>query len=326
MSDLRPLGRDEIEHTAAALRDDVRRTPTVRVPDDVATRLVGPGTDLRLKLELLQHTGTFKVRGALAVVRSLPPQDVARGLTAISAGNHALAVAWVARRLGTSAKVVMIRTANPFRVARARELGAEVVLADDAASGFALVERLAADEGRAYVHPFEGRRTALGTATVGLELADDAPDLDAVVVPIGGGGLAAGVASAIKLWIPGCAVYGVEPVGAPTMTAAFAAGGPVAIGPIRSIADSLGGPFTGPLSYALCKAALDEVVLVDDEQLRAAMRAAFHEFKLAVEPAGAAATAAVMGPLRARLTGKRVGLVVCGSNIDLPTWMALVAS
>ena len=295
-----------------------------RLQGDAAARIGAPGTELVLKLELLQHTGTFKVRGALNVVRHLDPAAVARGLTAISAGNHALAVAWVAKSLGTSAKVVMIRTANPFRVARARELGAEVVLADDAASGFELVERLAADEGRAYVHPFEGLHTALGTGTVGLEFARQAPDLQAVIVPIGGGGLAAGVAAAIKLSLPGCEVFGVEPFGAPTMTRAFEAGGPVPIGPITTIADSLGGPHTGPVSYALCRQYLDDVVLVDDAALRAAMRAAFHEYKLAVEPAGAAATAALMGPLRERLAGRRVGLVVCGTNIDLASWTALL--
>jgi threonine dehydratase len=175
------------------------------------------------------------------------------------------------------------------------------------------------------VHPFEGVRTALGTATLGYELAHQVPELDLVLVPIGGGGLCAGVASALKLLQPRCRVIGVEPEGADSMHRSFAAGEPRPIEAVRTIADSLGAPYALPISFELCRRNVDELVLVDDDALRAAMRTLQREAKLAVEPAGAAATAALLGPLRERARGQRVGLVVCGANIDPATYSRLVA-
>ncbi|HEY7508723.1 MAG TPA: pyridoxal-phosphate dependent enzyme, partial [Vicinamibacteria bacterium] len=166
----------------------------------------------------------------------------------------------------------------------------------------------------------EGPRTALGTATLGLELVEQVPDLEAVVVPIGGGGLCAGVAAAVKLLRPGCRVFGVEPEGADTMRRSFDAGSPQKIDAVRTIADSLGAPHAAPYSFGLCREYVDEVVLVDDDALRRAMLLLFWSAKLAVEPAGAAATAALAGPLRDRLAGRRVALIVCGANIDAPTF------
>ncbi len=277
-------------------------------------------TQVVLKLELFQHTGSFKPRGALSVMLDLDAAALARGVTAVSAGNHAIAVAFAADLLGASAKVVMPQSANPFRVARCRSYGAEVVLVDDVQSAFARVQEIEQEEGRTFVHPYEGYRTALGTATVGLEFFTQAPDLDAVIVPIGGGGLCAGMAAAIKQIKPGCAVYGVEPVGADSMARSFAAGAPQAIERVATIADSLGAPYALPYSFALCRQFVDDLVLVDDDAMRRAMGLLYSEMKLAVEPAGAAATAALCGPLRQRLAGKRVGLIVCGANIDLATF------
>jgi threonine dehydratase len=277
---------------------------------------LGPGGRVVLKEELFQRTGSFKPRGALNVMLDLAPAALARGIVTVSAGNHAMAAAYAASVLGTSAKVVMPRTANPFRVEACRELGASVELVDDVHVAFERVRRIEADERRSFVHPFEGPLTALGTATVGLELMEQAPGLDAVVVPIGGGGLCAGVATAVKLADPRCLVFGVEPIGADTMHRSFAAGAPQAIDAVRTIADSLGAPHAAPYSFSLCRAHVDELVLVDDDALRRAMLLLFASAKLAVEPAGAAATAALLGPLRERLRGRSVGLVVCGANID----------
>jgi threonine dehydratase len=158
-----------------------------------------------------------------------------------------------------------------------------------------------------------------------MELMEDVPDLDAVVVPIGGGGLAAGVAAAVKLVRPATLVVGVEPEGADSMHRSFAAGSPQAIDKVRTIADSLGAPHAAPYSFGLCRRYVDELVLVSDDQLRAAMLLLFRSAKLAVEPAGAAATAALCGPLRERLRGRRVGLVVCGANIDAASFGAQLA-
>jgi threonine dehydratase len=280
----------------------------------------GPaGATVWLKLELFQHTGSFTVRGALLTMRRLPAERLARGVTAVSAGNHAMAVAHAARVLGTQAKVVMPASANPLRVAACRELGAEVVSMPDIAAAFAEVQRIETEEGRAFVHPFEGETMALGAATLGMEFLRQTGQLDAVLVPIGGGGLAAGVASAVKQLQPRCRVIGVEPAGADTMHRSFLAGSPQRIDKVQTIADSLGAPTAMPWSFALCKAHVDRLVKVDDDELCRAMWLLFADGKLAVEPAGAAATAAML-QLREELAGKRVGLIVCGANVDADTF------
>jgi threonine dehydratase len=301
-------------------------TPVRLWDDDAIVKAAGAETRVFLKEELFQRTGSFKPRGALTVMLDLAPEALARGVTAVSAGNHAMAVAYAARVLGTTAKVVMPKTASAFRVERSRALGAEVELTDDVHLAFERVKQIARDEGRAFVHPFEGPLTALGTATLGLELVEQVADLDAVIVPIGGGGLAAGVAAGVKLASPRTLVFGVEPEGADSMRKSFDAGSPQSIDKVRTIADSLGAPYAAPYSFALCRRYLDDVVLVDDDALRRAMLLLFASAKLAVEPAGAAATAALLGPLRDRLRGKRVGVIVCGANLDAATFSACLAA
>ena len=313
---------DEIRSARRQLGDAVRTTPTWTWSDDTTRARFGPSAALHLKLEAWQHTGSFKPRGALLGTWALSGAQQQRGLTAVSAGNHAAAVAYAARTLGTHAKVVMPRSANPARVAKCRDLGAEVVLVDDVHQAFEAVTAIQQEEGRTFIHHFEGPTTALGTATVALEWLEARPELDAVIVPIGGGGLCAGIAAAIKQARPGCAVYVVEPVGADSMTRSLAAGAPVAIERVQTIADSLGAPHAAPYSFALCQRYVDDVVTVDDDALCQAMLRLFEGMKLAVEPAGAAATAAAWGPLRARLVGKQVGVLVCGANIDAASFSA----
>ncbi len=309
-----------IEAAEKNIADKVVVTPVHNWRGPTMREAVGKGTEVTFKLELFQHTGTFKARGALLNLLSLPADALAKGVTAVSAGNHAIATAFVAQMVGASAKVVMIKSANPFRVAQCQAYGGEVVFADDVHQAFELVEQIEKEEGRTFVHPFEGELIALGTATLGLEFARQAPALDALIVPIGGGGLCAGMASAFKLVQPNCQVYGVEPEGADTMTRSLKAGSAQTIEKVRTIADSLGAPYALPYSFALCKANVDDIVLIGDEALRRAMGLLFLEMKLAVEPAGAAATAALVGPLRQRLQGKRVGVIVCGANIDFATF------
>lgn len=281
----------------------------------------GPqGATLQFKFELLQNAGTFKARGAFANILALDAAQKARGVTAISAGNHAIAVAYAAQKLGVPAKVVMLASANPARLALARACGAEVLLAPDGATGFQMVADIQAQEGRFFVHPFNGLRTVLGTATLGAEWAEQSGGLDALVLPIGGGGLAAGVATAFRQAMPNLAIYGVEPEGANGMARSFAEGGPIKMGAMSSIADSLCAPHTEAYSLGLCRRAINDLVTVNDDDLRAAMRLLFEELKLAVEPACAAATAAACGKLRTRLAGLRVGVLLCGSNTDLATF------
>lgn len=314
------LPLEQIRAVRRQLGSRVVETPVWQWQDRDLAAIVGSETQVFLKLELFQHTGTFKPRGALAVMLSLEPAVLARGVTAVSAGNHAIAVAYAARLLGTTAKVVMPKSANPLRVARCSDYGAEVALVEDVTTAFARVEEIQAEEGRTFIHPFEGSLTVAGTGTVGLEFAEQASDLDVVIIPVGGGGLIAGMAAAFKQVQPNCQVIGVEPVGADTLYRSMIAGTPQRLDKVRTIADSLGAPYATPNTLALAQRYVDEVVLIEDDDLRRGMALLFRSMKLAVEPAGAAATAALCGPLRTRLRGKRVGVLVCGTNIDLATF------
>ena len=319
-----PLDMGLVRQTRDRNRPFILQTPIHRWRGRELDERVG-AAEVVLKLELFQYTGTFKPRGAITTLRGLSPEVLARGITAVSAGNHAIAAAYAAQRLGTSAKVVMIASASPARVSRCKAYGAEVLISPDGPRAFALAGEIAKKEGKTFVHPFEGPAVAAGTATLGLEFCEQAGALDAVIVPVGGGGLCAGVSWAFKQLQPGCRVYGVEPVGADSMTRSFAAGRPVDAAPVTPIADSLGPPYSLPYSFGLCRDNVDRLVLVTDDQITQAMAVLFREMKLAVEPAGAAATAALFGPLKDELEGKRGGVVVCGANIDVETFAHQIA-
>jgi threonine dehydratase len=232
---------EDVRALSARLREWVIRTPVVRCRN-LEDRL-DCGAEIWGKLEFLQQTGTFKPRGALANVLSLDREDLAAGVTAVSAGNHAIATAFAARCVGVSAKVVMLASASPARIEACRSYGAELVLVDDIGEAFARVEEIRDEEGRCLIHPFEGPNVTMGTATIGLEICEQIPDFDALVVPIGGGGLCSGISYAAKTLNPGCKVVGVEPSGADTMRRSFASGQPEKIEKVSTIADSLGAPF-----------------------------------------------------------------------------------
>jgi threonine dehydratase len=214
----------------------------------------------------------------------------------------------------------MIRSANPCRIEACRAYDADVVLADDVHQAFELAEKIQNDEMRYFVHPFEGPAVALGTGTVGLEIIEQCDDFDTIIVPVGGGGLIGGIANAVKRLRPDCEVIGVEPEGADTMHQSLVSGEPMKIAAVRTIADSLGAPFALPYSFGLCQLHVDRLVMVDDLALRKAMGFLFQSMKIAVEPACAASTAALLGPLSNELKGKRIVLVMCGSNIDWATF------
>ena len=321
---------DAIRANRARLGDLVVRTPIRRLVDDAVAAAVGSSTQVWLKEELFQRTGSFKPRGALSVMLDLDADALARGVTGVSAGNHAVSLGYSARILGTTAKVVMPKTANVFRVQLCRELGVDVQFVDNVTEAFARVKEIEETEGRVFVHPYEGPKTALGTASVGMEFIDqvtaEGAKLDAVIVAAGGGGLTGGVACAVKQMSPETAVYVVEPEGADTMYRSFKAGSPQSLDAVRTIADSLGAPRCEPYSFALNRRFVDEVVLVSDDQIREAMRLLFRSAKLVVEPAGAAALAALMHPLRERLDGRSVGIVVCGANIDAESFARQILS
>lgn len=311
---------DEIQAAAARIAPHVVETPLARWLAPGVARRLGGAAEVLLKLETLQATGTFKARGAINNALLFARGGAPKGLTAASAGNHAVATAWAARRIGVPAKVVMVKTANPLRIALAKAEGAEVIMAEDAVAAFGEAERIRRDDGYAFVHPFDGHATACGTGTLGAEVLRQAGSLDAVVVAVGGGGLAGGLAHAIKLINPRCLVLGVEPTGADAMRRSIEAGAPVKLERVDTIADSLAPPMALPYGFELCRAALDDLIAIDDDLIAAGLAVMQAEARLAVEPAAGAAAAALLGPYRSRLQNKRSALIVCGANIDADSY------
>lgn len=309
---------DEVRILQRRLQEWLQLTPVLRCRP--LEQRLGGSIEIHAKMEFLQQTGTFKPRGALSTILDLDPQQLKAGVTAVSAGNHAIATAFAARAVGTTAKVVMIMNASPVRIEACRQYGAEVMLADDVHAAFELAEEIREKEGRYFVHPFEGPNVALGTGTVGLEICEQVGEFDVIIIPIGGGGLCAGISSAVKQIYPACTVIGVEPEGADSMHRSFESGKPEAIEKVTTIADSLGAPFAAPYSFELCRQNVDELVMVNDDEIKESMGMLFRDLKIAVEPACAASTAALCGPLNGRLAGKKVVLLLCGSNIDWKTF------
>ena len=307
---------DEIDAAAQAIHGRVRKTPVWQWPEEKLTSRFGLEAEIVVKLEMLQYTGSFKPRAALLNALQLDSDQLEKGITAVSAGNHAAAVAYAASQLGTTAKVVMPANADPYRINLCRSFGAEIVQVANVHVCFEEVERIQAEEGRSFIHPFEGWQVVLGTGTLGSEFYRQAGSLDVAIIPIGGGGLCSGMSCAIKQHNPDCYVIGVEPVGADSMHRSFASGRPESIEAVNTIADSLGAPYAAEYTLSVCMEFVDELVLVDDPALCTAMGTLFTDLKIAVEPAAAATTAALAGPLRGRFDGKRIGLICCGANIS----------
>lgn len=275
------------------------------------------GISLFLKCENLQKTGSFKARGALNKVSRLDQSARERGVVTVSAGNHAQALAWAARTANVHATVVMPRTASQTKADASAGYGATVIRHGSTFEAFEHAQALAAERKLAFVHPFDDVEIMAGAGTTGLEILEQAENVDSVVVPIGGGGLIGGIAAAIKQLRPSVRVYGVEPHGAAAMRASLDAGQAVRLQAVDTIADGLAAPMAGALTYEVVRRYVDEVVLVSDDEISAAMRALLSRTKLLAEPAGAAAVAAILTrklPLRA---GERVVAVVSGGNVDL---------
>ena len=297
------IARADVERAAEAIGGRLHRTPTL------SCRTLGP--DVFLKAELFQRTGSFKPRGMLAKLASLSAEEKARGIVTWSAGNAAQGAAFAAREEGVACRVFMWATANPLKVAATRSYGAEVDL--EAASPAEAHERLlahAAETGQVFVHPFDDPVLQAGHGTLGIEVVEDVPTVATIVVPVGGGGLIAGVAAAVE-----CRVIGVEPESAPTLTTALEAGAPVRIEP-RSMADGLNAPFTGHGTLTRCRERVDEVVLVTEDEIAEGMRFLYLRAKLACEPAGAAAVAALLAGKIEVEPGAPVVAVVSGGNAD----------
>jgi len=281
---------------------------------------------LYLKAEHLQKTGSFKARGMTNRIATLDADQRARGAITMSAGNAGQAYAWAGHEAGVPITVVMATNANPTKVEACRGYGAEVVLeGTHVGEAFAALERIRDARGLTFVHPFDDAAVVAGHGSVGLEVLEDLPDVDVVVVGVGGGGLISGVAAAIRERRPAVRVYGVEPTDAAAMTLAFEAGSPVQIQP-RTVADGLAAPFAGNLTLAMCRRYLEGIVILTDAEILSGVRFAAERMKQVLEPAGAAALAAVLHGRIPIGDGERVAVVASGGNVDVARLGELLAA
>ncbi|GHI09991.1 threonine dehydratase [Streptomyces cellostaticus] len=311
------IGISDIEAAARHIAGHVVRTPTV--PSPGLTALLG--VPVTAKLELLQRTGSFKARGATAKLLSLSEAERAAGVVAVSGGNHGIALAVMAAALEVKATVVMPRTASARSIELAEEAGASVRLTEGMDSAFELVLRLR-DEGLTLVHPFDDPVVIAGQGTVGLEFAEDAQELTDVIVSIGGGGLIAGVAAALRARRPDVRVWGVETEGAEAMSAALRAGGPLRV-PVSSIVTTLTAPSVSQLTYDHVSALVEEVLVVPDREAVQGCLDLADRAKVWTEPAAGCLLPAARQVAARVGDGARLGLVVCGGNAtpgDLFGW------
>ena len=311
---------DDIRRARAGVAGRVHRTPLLR--STALGRAVG--AQLFLKAECLQKTGSFKVRGVLNKLGALSNREKQQGLITISAGNHGQAVAYGAAAEGVRCVVVMPEYASPAKVDACRGYGAEVIVGGDVHQAFETVHDLQEARGLTLVHPYDDPFIIAGQGTIGLEILEDLPDVETVLVPIGGGGLISGIAAALKLSRPGVRVIGVEPEGAPTLSRALERGTPVRLDSVDTIADGLTGPIAGELTLAAVQRFVDDVVLVSDAEIADAMRLILERTKLLAEPAGAAATAALLARRVILPADTRAVSLLSGGNIDRPRLKALL--
>jgi len=308
------LSSEDFRAARATISGLVHRTPLL------SSRTLGARTGLSvwLKAENLQKTGSFKPRGAFNKIHRLAPSERVRGVITASAGNHGQAVAYVAAHEGIPGFVVMPAGANPGKVAAVKEYGAQAILHgrlwDDA---FARSQELAREKGLVYVHPFKDRDILSGQGTVSFEIVEELPDVEAVLVPIGGGGLIAGMAMALRIVKPGTRIIGVEPDGSANMGASRQAGRAVDLAEVTTIADGLATKRTDPEVFELINRLVDDLVSVSDDEILLGVRFLLERAKLLAEPAGAATVAALLTGKASLRPGTRVVAVVSGGNFDI---------
>src|SRR5919201_2399287 len=313
------LSHDDVYRALGRIGCRLHRTPLLTS----ATLSKQGGADVRFKAELLQRTGSFKPRGVLNKLATLTDEEKHHGVISISAGNHAQALAYASAVEGIDALVVMWQTASPMKVAAARGYGATIdTEAPDIPAAFERLDRLVEETGRTLVHPYDDPVVMAGQGTVGLEIMEDVPEADVVLVQVGGGGLISGIATAVKGLNPDTRVIAVEPELSPALHESLAAGKPVPVSP-RSIAAGLGAPFAGEHCLAVCRERVDGVVLLTEDEIEEGMRFCYARAKLAVEPAGAAAVAALLAQKIPLDGGETVVAVVSGGNVATETAVAI---
>ncbi len=308
-----PVSIDDVRSARERIMPHLLRTPLVASPELGAST----GHQLLFKAENLQMTGSFKARGALNALILMSDEQRSRGVTTFSAGNHGAGLAYAASLLGVRCRVYMAKTAVPAKVDAIRSYGAEAAFGDTIADALAAMHRAIEDEGLVFLSPFDDPGVVAGQGVIGLEILEDATDIDAIVVPIGGGGMSAGISLVVKALRPDIEVIGVEPVGAAAVTKSLETGTVATLDSVSTIADGLAAPFAGEITQAIISKCVDRVVLVSDDDIAAAVRSIVTRAKLVAEPAGAAAYAALAGGVSGVEQGSRVVCMLSGGNIGV---------
>jgi threonine dehydratase len=315
------LTLDDLERARERVAGRVHRTPML----SSRTLSERAGADVSFKAELLQRTGSFKPRGVLNKLSTLSDEENRRGVISISAGNHAQALAYAAAVEGIDALVVMWETASPMKIAAARGYGATIdTEAPDIPAAFERLDALIAETGRTLVHPYDDPIVMAGQGTVGLEIVEDLPDVEVVLVQVGGGGLVSGIATAVKGLRPDARVVAIEPELSAALHESLKVGEPVTV-EARSIADGLNGPYAGGNCVRICSALGIESVLVTEDDLKEGFRFMYGRMKLACEVAGAATAAALLAEKVELEPGSKVGAVVSGGNVAPQAAVAILA-
>jgi threonine ammonia-lyase medium form len=312
------IEQDDILAAREVITGQVHRTPVM------SSSYLGrqASVQLHFKLELFQKTGSFKPRGVLNKLHHLSPEDKQKGVITLSAGNHAQALAWAATRSGIPSTVVMPATSVRSKVEATRSYGGEVVLTEGDLLGTCLT--IQKERSLTLVHPFDDPMIIAGQGTVGLEILEDVPEVDAVIVGVGGGGLISGIATALKAEKPEVKVIGVEPEGASAMTQSLQRGEPVHLDRVDTVADGLAAPFAGQHTLAHVQAYVDDLVIVSDQEIVEAMSLILERCKVVAEPAAASTLAALLSGKISLPRGSTVVCVLSGGNVDRERLKALL--
>ena len=307
---------NNIDRAREVLQGKIVNTPTLELNEDDFREILPDNSEVSIKLELFQQTGSFKARGVAIGLETLEEDKKAQGIVTVTGGNHGIATAWGASQYGISAKIIMPKTADPFRIDKCKNLGAEVILAENVDDAFKRLDQIETDENRFVLHPFNQENMIIGSATCCAEIIDQMGDIDILIIPIGGGGLIGGMAHYLDQINSSVELLGVEPVGADSFTKSLEKKSAVRINKVDTIADSLGAPMAMEFSFNIAKKRVSQVEKVTDDEIRNAMITMRDRLGFIVEPACATSLAGLQERYKKKCEGKKVGIIACGSNIS----------
>ena len=307
---------NNIDRAREVLQGKIVNTPTLELNEDDLREILPDNSEVSIKLELFQQTGSFKARGVAIGLETLEKDKKAQGIVTVTGGNHGIATAWGASQYGISAKIIMPKTADPFRIDKCKNLGAEVILAENVDDAFRRLDEIEKEENRFVLHPFNQENMIIGSATCCAEILDQMGDIDILIIPIGGGGLIGGMAHYLDQINSSVELLGVEPVGADSFTKSLEKKSAVRINKVDTIADSLGAPMAMEFSFNIAKKRVSQVERVTDDEIRDAMITMRDRLGFIVEPACATSLAGLQERYKKKCEGKKVGIIACGSNIS----------